>query len=327
MLEKIQFSIEDNENKIDVSLNEDSVWLNLNQIAELFQRDKSVISRHIKNIYKTEELQRDSTVAFFATVQNERGRQVKREIEYFNLEMIISIGYRVNSKRGTQFRIWAANILKDYLIKGYTLNEKKLNEKLEKFKELQKTIKVLERTVNNQQINLDEAKILLKVVSEYSYALNILDSYDHQNLEIIKSTERESYKLTYSEVIEIVEKMKNEFTTNLFGKEKDKSLKGSLGAIYQTAFGKDVYPSIEEKAANLLYFIVKNHSFVDGNKRIAAAVFIYFMNANNLLYDEKGSKRIENNTLVAITLMIAESNSNEKDLIIKVLVNLINSNN
>ncbi|MCB8566303.1 RhuM family protein [Fusobacterium ulcerans] len=327
MLEKIQFSIEDNENKIDVSLNEDSVWLNLNQIAELFQRDKSVISRHIKNIYKTEELQRDSTVAFFATVQNERGRQVKREIEYFNLDMIISIGYRVNSKRGTQFRIWAANILKDYLIKGYTLNEKKLNEKLEKFKELQKTIKVLERTVNNQQINLDEAKILLKVVSEYSYALNILDSYDHQNLEIIKSTERESYKLTYSEVIEIVEKMKNEFTTNLFGKEKDKSLKGSLGAIYQTAFGKDVYPSIEEKAANLLYFIVKNHSFVDGNKRIAAAVFIYFMNANNLLYDEKGSKRIENNTLVAITLMIAESNSNEKDLIIKVLVNLINSNN
>lgn len=229
--------------------------------------------------------------------------------------MIISIGYRVNSKRGTQFRIWATNILKDYLIKGYTLNEKKLNEKLEKFKELQKAIKVLERTVNNQQIVLDEVKILLKVVSEYSYALNILDSYDHQNLEITKSTKRESYKLTYSEVIEIIEKM------------KDESLKGSLGAIYQTAFGKDVYPSIEEKAANLLYFIVKNHSFVDGNKRIAAAVFIYFMNANDLLYDEKGSKRIENNTLVAITLMIAESNSNEKDLIIKVLVNLINNNN
>lgn len=327
MLEKIQFSIEDNENKIDVSLNEDSVWLNLNQIAELFQRDKSVISRHIKNIYKTEELRRDSTVAFFATVQNESGRQVKREIEYFNLDMIISIGYRVNSKRGTQFRIWATNILKDYLIKGYTLNEKKLNEKLEKFKELQKAIKVLERTVNNQQIVLDEVKILLKVVSEYSYALNILDSYDHQNLEITKSTKRESYKLTYSEVIEIIEKMKDEFTTDLFGKEKDESLKGSLGAIYQTAFGKDVYPSIEEKAANLLYFIVKNHSFVDGNKRIAAAVFIYFMNANDLLYDEKGSKRIENNTLVAITLMIAESNSNEKDLIIKVLVNLINNNN
>ena len=327
MLEKIQFSIEENENHIDVSVNEDSVWLNLNQLAELFQRDKSVISRHIKNIYKTEELNRESTVAFFATVQNESGRQVKREIEYYNLDMIISVGYRVNSKRGTQFRIWATNVLKNHFIKGYTLNEKKLSEKLEKFEELQNTIKMLERTVNNQQIALDEVKELLKVISKYTYALNILDSYDHQSLEISEITKEESYKLTYNEVMDIIDEMKTEFTTDLFGKEKDESLKGSLGAIYQTAFGIDVYLSIEEKAANLLYFIVKNHSFIDGNKRIAAAVFIYFMNANNLLYSEDGNKRIANNTLVAITLMIAESKPDEKDLIIKVLINLININN
>ncbi len=327
MSEKIKFAIEENNNCIDVNLNEDTVWLSLNQMAELFQRDKSVISRHIKNIYLTEELYRDSTVAFFATVQNENGRQVKREIEYFNLDVIISIGYRVNSKRGTQFRIWATNVLKDHLVRGYTLNERKLAEKIEKFEELQNTIKILERTVNNQQLALDEAKGLLRVVSEYSYALEILDSYDHQNIEIKNSTKRKSYKLTYQESMEIIYKMKGEFATDLFGREKDDSFKGSLGAIYQTAFGEDVYPSIEEKAANLLYFIVKNHSFLDGNKRIAAAIFLYFMNANKLLYCEDGSKRIADNTLVAITLMIAESNPNEKDLIVKVLVNLINANN
>lgn len=327
MSEKIKFAIEENNNCIDVNLNEDTVWLSLNQMAELFQRDKSVISRHIKNIYLTEELYRDSTVAFFATVQNENGRQVKREIEYFNLDVIISIGYRVNSKRGTQFRIWATNVLKDHLVRGYTLNERKLAEKIEKFEELQNTIKILERTVNNQQLALDEAKGLLRVVSEYSYALEILDSYDHQNIEIKNSTKRKSYKLTYQESMEIIYKMKGEFATDLFGREKDDSFKGSLGAIYQTAFGEDVYPSIEEKAANLLYFIVKNHSFLDGNKRIAVAIFLYFMNANKLLYCEDGSKRIADNTLVAITLMIAESNPNEKDLIVKVLVNLINANN
>ena len=327
MSEKIQFFIEENENRIDVILKEDSVWLNLNQLAELFQRDKSVVSRHIKNIYKTEELQRDTTVAFFATVQNERGRQVKRDIEYYNLDMIISVGYRVNSKRGTQFRIWATNVLKNYFIKGYALNEKKLNEKLEKFEELKNVVKILERTANNQQITFTEVKDLLKVISKYSYALNILDSYDHQNLEMNKTTKIESYNLTYDEVIDIINEMKNEFTTDLFGKEKDQSLKASLGAIYQTAFGEDVYPSIEEKAANLLYFMVKNHSFIDGNKRIAAAVFVYFMNANNFLYNKNGSKKIANNTLVAITLMIAESNPNEKNLIVKVLVNLINNEN
>lgn len=327
MLEKIKFSIEDIDNCIDVNLNEDTVWLSLNQMSELFQRDKSVISRHIKNIYGTEELYREATVAFFATVQNENKRQVKREIEYFNLDVIISVGYRVNSKRGTQFRIWATNVLKEHLVKGYTINEKKLSEKIEKFEELQSTIKILERTINNQQLVLDEAKGLLRVVSEYSYALEILDSYDHQNLKINNSTKRESYKLTYGESIEIIDKMKGEFATDLFGREKDESFKGSLGAIYQTAFGEEVYPSIEEKASNLLYFIVKNHSFLDGNKRIAAAIFLYFMNANRLLYYEDGSKRIADNTLVAITLMIAESNPTEKDLIIKVLVNLINVNN
>lgn len=325
--EVILFKIEDGNISVDVNLVEETVWLNLNQLAELFGRDKSVISRHIRNIYDSQELNRESTVAFFATVQNEGGREVKREIEFFNLDLIISVGYRVNSKRGTQFRIWATNLLKQHLIDGYTINEKRLKEKNQKLIDLQSTIKILERTVENQKIEIDEAKGLLRVISDYSYALNILDEYDHQNVTLRDVTTKEAYVLSYNEAMAVVESMKTEFSSNLFGNEKDESFKGSLGAIYQSAFGEDVYPSIEEKASNLLYFIVKNHSFSDGNKRIAAAIFIYFMNRNKMLYKEDGSKRIGDNTLVAITLMIAESKPQEKDTIVKVLVNLINDRN
>ncbi|MGL5049354.1 MAG: RhuM family protein, partial [Fusobacteriaceae bacterium] len=272
-------------------------------------------------IFKEEELEEESNV------QKMHFPNSDKPIALYSLDVIISVGYRVKSKIGTKFRMWANKILKDYLVKGYSINEKKLKEQSEKLFHLQKTIEILNRTINTQKIELDEDKGLLNVVSQYSYALKILDDYDHQNLQRGSVTLEEAYNLSYEESIKIINFMKNEFTTDLFGREKDDSFKGSLGAIYQTAFEEEVYPSIEEKASNLLYFIVKNHSFLDGNKRIAAAIFIYFMQKNNILLKNDGSKKIADNTLVAITLMIAESKPNEKDLIISILINLINNDN
>jgi prophage maintenance system killer protein len=325
--EIIMYESKDGKLNIDVNLKDETVWLTQKQMGILFDRDYKTISKHIINIFNEGELERNSTVANFAIVQNEGEREVIRDIEHYNLDVIISIGYRVKSRSGTQFRIWATNLLKQHLIQGYTINEKRLKEQNQKLIDLQSTIKILERTVENQKVELDEAKGLLKVISDYTYALTILDEYDHQEVKMRDNTKREAYLLTYEEAITVIESMKDEFATDLFGNEKDESFKGSLGAIYQTAFGEEVYPSIEEKGANLLYFIVKNHSFSDGNKRIAAAIFIYFMNRNGILYREDGSKRIADNTLVAITLMIAESRPQEKDIIVKVLVNLINGEN
>ena len=322
--EIIMYESKDGKLNIDVNLKDETVWLTQKQMGILFDRDYKTISKHIINIFNEGELERNLTVANFAIVQNEGEREVIRDIEHYNLDVIISVGYRVKSRSGTQFRIWATNLLKQHLIQGYTINEKRLKEQNQKLIDLQSTIKILERTVENQKVELDEAKGLLKVISDYTYALTILDEYDHQEVKMRDNTKREAYLLTYEEAITVIESMKDEFATDLFGNEKDESFKGSLGAIYQTAFGEEVYPSIEEKGANLLYFIVKNHSFSDGNKRIAAAIFIYFMNRNGILYREDGSKRIADNTLVAITLMIAESRPQEKDIIVKVLVNLIN---
>ena len=323
--ELIMFKTKDGKLSIDVNLNEETVWLSQKQMGDLFDRDYKTISKHINNIFKEEELTKDSTVAKFETVQIEGEREVKRDVEYYNLDVIISVGYRVKSKRGTEFRIWANSILKDYLMKGYALDERRFEK--EKLLELVKFIGIAENALNNQAKDLDEARGIFKILSDYSYALTILDEYDHQNIEIKNTTKREAYQLSYEEAMSVIDKMKDEFSTSLFGNEKDDSFKGSLGAIYQTAFGEEVYPSIEEKASNLLYFIVKNHSFSDGNKRIAAAIFIYFMDRNNLLYKIDGTKKIADNTLVAITLMIAESRPQEKDIIVKVLVNLINGDN
>ena len=315
------YEIEDKNIELEVSLENETVWLTQKQMSELFDRDRTVITRHINNIFKEEELVEKSNV------QKMHFPNSDKPTALYSLDVIISVGYRVKSKRGTQFRIWANKILKDYLIKGYAINEKKLKEQSQKLIELQRTIEILNRTVNTQRIELDEAKGLLNVISQYSYALKILDDYDHQNLYKGSVTLEESYNLSYEESMKIIELMKDEFSTDLFGREKDDSFKGSLGAIYQTAFGEEVYPSIEEKAANLLYFIVKNHSFLDGNKRIAAAIFIYFMQKNDILFRADGSKKIADNTLVAITLMIAESKPSEKDLIISILINLINNEN
>lgn len=322
------FKSEDGKTQVQVVLENQTVWLSLNQMVTLFQRDKSVISRHISNIFKEKELEENATVANFATVQTEGGRDVEREIEYFNLDVIISVGYRIKSKRGTQFRIWANKILKDYLIKGYSINEKKLIQQNELLKELHDSIKILGNVLKYKQLSNDESIGLLKIISDYAYALDILDQYDYQSLKVHATSGKEKYQLTYSEAIKQIELAKKYYgNSNLFGNEKDESFKSSISTIYQTFDGKDLYPTVEEKAANLLYFITKNHSFTDGNKRIAAFLFLYFMERNGILYDENGRKRIADNALVALTLMIAVSRPEEKDIMVKVAVNLINKEN
>jgi prophage maintenance system killer protein len=322
------FKTEDGKTQVQVVLENQTVWLSLNQMVTLFQRDKSVISRHISNIFKEKELEEKATVANFATVQTEGGRDVVREIECFNLDVIVSVGYRVKSKRGIQFRIWANKILKDYLVKGYSLNEKKLIQQNEQLRELRETVKILGNVLKYKELSSDESAGLIKIISDYAYALDVLDQYDYQSLTIRSTSGKEIYRLTYNEAIKQIELAKEIYgNSDLFGNEKDESFKSSLATIYQTFDGNDLYPSVEEKAANLLYFITKNHSFTDGNKRIAAFLFLYFMEKNGVLYDEKGRKRIADNALVALTLMIAVSNPEEKDVMVKVVVNLINQEN
>jgi prophage maintenance system killer protein len=319
------YKTENGETEISVTLDHDTVWLNLFQLTELFQRDKSVISRHISNIFQEKELNINSVVAKNATTAKD-GKIY--QVDYFNLDVIISIGYRIKSKRGTQFRIWANKVLKEYLIKGFTINEQLLTQKTEQLKELQQSVKILGTVLNCKTLTNDESVGLLKIISDYAYALDILDRYDYQNLEIIETSGKEIYQLTYNEaILQISIAKKVHGNSDLFGKEKDKSFKSSLATIYQTFEGIDLYPSIEEKAANLLYFIVKNHSFVDGNKRIAAFLFLYFLEKNKILFDAYGQKRIADNALVALTLMIAISNPEEKGTMIKVIVSLINKNN
>ncbi|HBX53433.1 MAG: cytochrome C biogenesis protein CycH [Bacteroidetes bacterium RIFOXYA12_FULL_35_11] len=322
------YTTKDGQTEIDVKLDNETVWLNLMQLTELFQRDKSVISRHITNLYNENELNRNSTVAKFATVQKEGCREIKRDVEYYNLDVIISVGYRVKSQRGTQFRIWANTILKDYLIKGYSLDKKRLTKQTIQLKELQETVKILGTVLNYKELSNDESTGLLKIISDYAHALDILDRYDYQTLEITNTTNKSLYRLSYTEAVKLIKKAKNVFgNSKLFGHEKDDSFKSSIAVIYQTFDNVDLYPSVEEKAANLLYFITKNHSFTDGNKRIAAFIFLYFLEKNELLFDQFGKKRIPDNALVALTLMIAVSKSEEKDIMIKVIVNLINRNN
>jgi len=248
-------------------------------------------------------------------------------VDYYNLDAIISVGYKVNSKRGTEFRIWATQVLKDHIVKGYTVNEKRLRDENARLKELQETVDLLGRIIDQRQLAGQEAEGLLKVVADYSQALKLLDDYDYSRLTIGDVTDKARFVITYEAARSAIDKLASSFDSTLFGREKDDSFKGSLGAIYQTFDGKEVYPSIEEKAAHLLYFVVKNHSFVDGNKRIAASLFLWFLDANGILYRNDRDKRIGDNALVALTLMIAESKSEEKDVIIKVVVNLINRKN
>ena len=293
-------------------------------MAQLFDKDSDTIGLHLRNIYQSKELVEDTTTEFFSVVQLEGKRQVKRSLKLYNLDAIIS----VNSKRGIQFRIWATSVIKDYLLKGYAIDNKRLIEENNKLKELQSSVKILGNTLKYKELSDDESTGLLNIISQYAYALEILDQYDYQKLEINNTSGKEIYQLTYKEAMEQIQLVKRVYGNNdLFGNEKDKSFQSSISTIYQTYNGFDLYPSVEEKAAHLLYFITKNHSFTDGNKRIAAFFFLYFLERNGLLYDEFGSKRIADNTLVALTLMIAVSKPVEKDTMIKVIVNLINRKN
>jgi len=315
----------DNQTQIEVKFEEDTVWLNQAQLADLFKGSRTNIVEHIKNIYKTGELEELSTCRKFRQVRKEGKRSVERQIDHYNLDIIISVGYRINSKRGTQFRQWATQRLKEYLVKGYAINEKRLQEAENRFNELKQAIQLFDKVAHVKEISGSEAQGLLKVLSDFTVALNILDQYDHQTLKIKKSKSKEVFRIAYKEAIKAVEGLKNKFGGSaLFGNEKDKSFKGSLNGIYQTFDGKDLYPSVEEKAAHLLYFVVKNHSFTDGNKRIAAFLFVWFLERNNLLYYQD-KKVIDDNALVALTLMIAESNPDNMNMMIKVIVNLINN--
>ena len=326
--EIVIYQTEDGQTSLEVKLIEETVWLNLNQMAELFKRDKSVISRHISNIFKTGELSREATVAKYATVQMEGGRRITRNIEHYNLDVMISVGYRVNSLRGTQFRIWTNKILKDYLVKGYTLNEKRLQSQIEKYEALKQSIKLIDNIIDRKMLSTSESEGLLKVIGDFSYALDTLDRYDYGKLELAHISDRAAKRISYEEAKGAIKIMQGRLSdSTLFGREKDNSFSSSLNTIYQTFDGKDLYPSIEEKAAHLLYFIVKNHSFVDGNKRIAAAIFTWFLERNGLLYKSDGTKRLADNALVALTLMIAMSDPKEKDIITKIVVNLINKDN
>lgn len=323
--EVIIYQTPDGNTQLDVKLDNETVWLDQYQMAELFKTDRTSIVRHINNIYKTKELDKDSTCAKIAQVQIEGNREVKRQISYYNLDAIISVGYRVNSKRGTQFRIWANSVLKEYLIKGYAINQNAKNKQLE---DLKKTVKLLSNVIDSKTLSADEATGLLRVITDYTYALDTLDRYDYQKLEIERTTINEPFKANYDNAMEAICVLRDKFGSgSLFGNEKDQSFKSSISTIYQTFGGEELYPSIEEKAAMLLYLVTKNHSFSDGNKRIAAFLFLWFLEQNGILYRSDSTRLIENNTLVALTLMIAESRTEEKDIMVKVVVNLINKNN
>jgi len=320
------YQTEDGQTQIDVRLEDETVWLTQAQMAELFETDRTSIVRHINNIYRIDELERESTCAKIAQVQTEGKREVKRTIPYFNLDMIISVGYRVNSKRGIKFRQWANRVLKQYLVKGYAINERIRHEQIA---ELRQLVQVVGRAIQNQQIEPnDENQALFDIVVDYTYALDTLDDYDYQRLQVSKTTQEDKFRATYENAMEAIRALREKFGgSSLFGNEKDDSFKSSIGQIYQTFGGEELYPSVEEKAAMLLYLVTKNHSFSDGNKRIAATLFLWFLNNNGILYRPDGSKRLADNTLVALTLMIAESKTEEKDVMVKVVVNLINQKN
>lgn len=320
----IIYQTEDGQTQIDVRLENETVWLTQAQMAELFDKDRTVIGRHIRNIYKEEELEQNITCAKFAHMGSE-GNQ-RYEYTAYNLDVIISVGYRVNSKRGVKFRQWANRILKDYLIKGYAVNDRIRKEQIG---ELRQLVGMLGRTIQSQSLlSNDETNALFEVVTNYTYALDTLDNYDYERLTIDKTTKEEPFHATYENAMEAINGLREKFGGSaLFGNEKDDSFKSSIGQIYQTFGGEELYPSVEEKAAMLLYLVTKNHSFSDGNKRIAATLFLWFLNNNHILYREDGSKRLADNTLVALTLMIAESKTEEKDVMVKVVVNLINQRN
>ena len=316
----IIYQTDDDQTQIDVRLKNETVWLTTQQMAMLFDREESNIRRHVINVFKEGELKKENNVHFLHV------NGVKKPVPFYNLEVIISVGYRVKSQRGVQFRQWANRVLKQYLIKGYAINERLRHEQI---CELRQLVQVVSRTLQHrEQENTIETQDLLDVVVDYTYALDTLDNYDYERLTIDQTTKVASFHATYENAMEQIQRLRDKFGASvLFGNEKDDSFKSSIGQIYQTFDGDELYPSVEEKAAMLLYLVTKNHSFSDGNKRIAATLFLWFLNNNKILYNSDGSKRIADSTLVALTLMIAESKTEEKDVMVKVVVNLINQRN
>jgi prophage maintenance system killer protein len=311
--------------EVQVRIVGETLWLTQAQVAELFGAERSVITKHIRNILTSKELDDKSVCAKFAHTA-EDGKQY--QVKYYNLDLIIAVGYRTNSRQATLFRIWATKVLREHILKGYTLNRRLLEKQQNRFEELKTAIALLHRTVHNYEISSNEARGIADIIREYTRALDILDQYDHQKLGINDTSSSTATALTYDQAISVIKQLKTQFSaTDFFGKEKDQSFRSTMGAIYQSFNGKDLYPSIEEKAAHLLYFAVKNHSFIDGNKRIAAFLFIWFLQHNGALYHPDGSKRIADNALVALCLMTAESKPEEKKIIIKVIINLINRTN
>ena len=324
--EIVIYKTEDGQTALDVTLEGQTVWLNLNQMAALFQRDKSVISRHITNVFKSKELQRNSVVAFFATTGTD-GKTY--QVEYFNLDAIISVGYRVNSKRGTQFRIWSTNVLRDHLVKGYTLNEKRLHESKQRLKELEAAVELVEKAKSAKALSASETAGLLTVITEYTRSWLLLHQYDAGTLTTKALHRLVRFRITEDEAKKAIRQLRNDLmqrkeASDLFGREKERGvLKGILASVEQTFGGSELYPSVEEKAANLLYFLIKDHPFVDGNKRIASLLFLWFLEKNNSLSTEVGERKINDNALVALTLLVAQSNPKQKDVMIKLVINLI----
>ena len=315
------YQTEDGKTQLDVKLENETVWLTQAQMTELFQTTKQNISLHINNIFKEGELDSKATVKEYLTVQHEGKRTVRRKVKYYELDVIISVGYRVKSIRGTRFRQWATSVLRDYLIKGYAINQR-IRE--ENYQQMVQLVRSMARTVKLQDLSKEVRNVLLDVVVDYTFALDRLDDYDYQRLSIPESSTEEKFHATYEGAMKVLAELREKFGgSGLFANEKDDSFKSSIGQIYQTFGGKDLYPTVEEKAAMLLYLVTKNHSFSDGNKRIAATLFLWFMNENGILYDDMHNKRIDDATLVALTLLIAESRPEEKDTMIKVVVNLI----
>lgn len=306
--------------QLNVKLENETVWLSANQMAMLFDRDAKTIRKHINNVFADGELAKESNTHFLRVANSDK------PVPFYNLDVIISVGYRVKSRQGVQFRQWATSVLKQYLIKGYVVNQQ---IKLDRYNELKDVVRLMSRSIVLQdKVTTDEYSGLFNVISDYVYALDTLDQYDYQSLSISKTTKEEPFRATYDNAMEVINALKEKFGgSKWFANEKDDSFKSSIGQIYQTFGGEELYPSVEEKAAMLLYLVVKNHSFSDGNKRIAAMLFLWFLNNNRVLYAKDGHKRIADNTLVALTLMIAESRTEEKDVMVKVVVNLINKEN
>lgn len=324
--EIVIYTSADGKISLDAKLENETIWLSQNMMAKLFETTPQNITMHIKNIYEDEELEQNSTCKDFLQVREEGKRVVSRKLTHYNLDMILSVGYRIKSKTAVQFRKWATNVLKEYLIKGYVINQKTLKEQQEKLTSLQQIIELLNRSIENQIETVEQAQNVSKILHQYVTGLNLLDDFDHKRLDTQGATRRPAIQISVNEFLDVIDKMKGDFASNVFAQPKDESFNSSVNQIYQTFGGTELYPTLEEKAAVLLYLIVKNHSFLDGNKRIGASCFLYFMDKNGLLYDDLNRPLIDDATLFALTLLIAESKPEEMETVRKVTVSILNRN-